>query len=262
MKKLLITFMIAFLTTFGMLNINATNTSTHDFFGDNSALATFQFDNSLVDLGGTYTATANNISYSTGQFNQSVNLSANNALIDTGIPQTDLQNGFSISYWVYFNSLSTNMGVFGDHNDQGVNPQGIIGHQLFNNRPVFGLGDGDFNVLTITPTQQTQVWDHYVMTFNGSSFSVYKNNVFQGTVNSGFVPNSNNLLIGRTYDLSNRYLDGLVDQYRVFDRSLSSTEVSQLYNEDLPTINYPLSVNIDSNYGDYLDRYSDSISRR
>lgn len=79
-------------------------------------------------------------------------------------------------------------------------------------------------------------WYYIVMTWDGSDgyVKVYINNVYKGAVYSGNFENplhsvTSTLTIGGQIGFS-RYFDGIIDEVGIWNRSLSTAEISQLYN--------------------------------
>jgi len=76
-------------------------------------------------------------------------------------------------------------------------------------------------------------WYHIVMTYDGSFLRSYVDGVNDGTLSytgniriSGFP-----LLIGR-YGNPHSTFRGMIDDVRIYNRALSTTEIQQLYHED------------------------------
>lgn len=93
-------------------------------------------------------------------------------------------------------------------------------------------------------------WVHVAMTYNGSVKSIYKNGVLIGT-QTGFGSISPTQVIGVGFaaDLNGEYLDGKIDEFRIWNRSLSQAEVLNYMNCN-PPINEPgLYVRYDFNQG-------------
>jgi len=75
-----------------------------------------------------------------------------------------------------------------------------------------------------------------VITYDNSTkqFKGYVDNVLINTLTiTGFTPLGNYGSIGSRIGSggANQFLDGSIDQVRIFDRALTSGEVTQLYNE-------------------------------
>jgi hypothetical protein len=83
----------------------------------------------------------------------------------------------------------------------------------------------------------TRRWYHVAMTYDGntSTSKLYVDGIsvsFSSNACSGsgaFVPNSSNLYIG-ALNTGSSYLKGTLDDVRIYNRALSATEITQLYN--------------------------------
>lgn len=92
---------------------------------------------------------------------------------------------------------------------------------------------------TITPG----IWDHYCTTFEGStSIAIYKNGTKiidrVSSVQSAITTSSSPIEIGRTGHNTQAYLNASLDDLRIYNRVLSSTEIQQLHDMGL-TCNAP-----------------------
>lgn len=78
---------------------------------------------------------------------------------------------------------------------------------------------------------QKGTWQHYVVTSNGSSATAYRNATEELNFSSTGIP-EDGLFIGGFYTNNgdNEYTDGVIDDVRVYNRSLSETEIESLYN--------------------------------
>jgi hypothetical protein len=83
------------------------------------------------------------------------------------------------------------------------------------------------------PILATSTWYHAVMTYNGSTVTLYINGSLytstSATGNISYVSNSN-LNIGRKNSGDGEYISGKFPIARVYNRALSATEVAQNYN--------------------------------
>jgi hypothetical protein len=75
-------------------------------------------------------------------------------------------------------------------------------------------------------------WYTVVYTSDGTTGSIYVNNVLQGTVTNSsyhFTPNADDLFFGRLNDSQYPYwFNGLIDEIRIYNRALSPSEINQL----------------------------------
>jgi hypothetical protein len=148
------------------------------------------------------------------------------------IPIDKLTNTFSLSVWLYLDDLSTSYRwVFGNWSsttqdlyimirDTGkieVNPDGNNGTVEFGSSGAF----------------TTNTWHHLAVSMDAGTYTVYLDGSSLGsgsTTNTTF-DNGYNYQIGKTPNSSINEWSGKIDQFRLFDKALSSSEVTTLYGE-------------------------------
>lgn len=131
---------------------------------------------------------------------------------------------FSIEFWAQRSEINKyGMVLFMGSNATG---QGLNIPIMDNNKVRFSFYGTDFDSnITIVDTD----WHHFAMTYNhaNGAYSIYidgaldKSGVF-GTTFTG----SNAMLIGRQLDNGSRFFKGKLDEFRIWDRALSSTEIN------------------------------------
>jgi hypothetical protein len=106
------------------------------------------------------------------------------------------------------------------------------------------LRAGDFNALSWRSTSSGTgtnfnnfftgfigTWVHVVVVVSGTNATAYRNGVSQGTVSIGSRSNSSlDVFIGKRSGAA-FYFQGSIDDVRIWNRALSSSEVTALYNE-------------------------------
>ena len=80
----------------------------------------------------------------------------------------------------------------------------------------------------------TGLWNHVVVTFNGSIIRFYINGVQIGSkIRSGsLIDNSNDLSIG-SYNFASGFFNGLIDEVRIYAEALPTTEIQKHYTQGL-----------------------------
>ena len=163
-----------------------------------------------------------------------------------GIGRT-LGNGFSelsISAWVKYSSSPGNQywpiisksGSLGDSFDlQNMRSGGSSngGELYFNVR----TQNGSFNAFSgVIPS--TNVWYNVVGTYNGSEVKIYINNSLKGTLTATGIINTNNsqVYIGDSgHGGYSAMFKGIMSNISVWDTGLTSSQVTEIYNEGLPS---------------------------
>lgn len=73
-------------------------------------------------------------------------------------------------------------------------------------------------------------WTNFTITVSSNVMSLYINSIFYGSVTLTSRWNANAYLNIGTYDATGSYLKGKIPNFKVYNKSLSSTEISQNYN--------------------------------
>lgn len=145
----------------------------------------------------------------------------------------------SVSVWVEPENSSL---VGGFSSTMLSTGQWIMNFNRFNTPSVdghfFGFMDGtsgDNNLSNWVGPVTAQTWVHLVMTNNGSTTSLYINGNLESTFpeNFLFTDNAYDLYLGvRGYgnNAPNDYFDGKMDEFQIFGKALSQTEIDSLYN--------------------------------
>lgn len=128
--------------------------------------------------------------------------------------------GSSGDYYAFAAGVTSSMGmgvVFGDQRPW----------------PTINGGSGSpSSVLTCGYTQDAQAWVHKVVVWTGSQYDIYINGTKCGTHEKTDVINtsSSGLFLGGQSTSTGSELDGEIDDFAIWSRALSDTEVAALYN--------------------------------
>lgn len=208
-----------------------------DFFGDGSNIATYLFDGNVKDENLTYNGTATNITYGAGKFGQAAVFNGTSSYINTGYKTPTTQGKLTVSYWVYLNTPTTS-------------PGSIYGTSEYTNI-YCSITAGRIEVASLQPTlyyypktKLVQGWNHIVVHHTTIPI-LYINNqlvTHSSTNNSIGVNLSRDLWFGR---VGNGYGSPTIDNVRIFNRALTNTEVSALYN-NVPN---PIIISDDTKQG-------------
>ncbi len=208
-------------------------------------LAYYKMDNSAEDEKGSYDGTESNIEYRFGRYGQAAKFPAlASSYIDTGI--TSLGSDFSLSFWFnpdYIDGSSGYRAPLGKYYSGSGDAELLL---TFNDNGtvatyVYYGGGVSSNVSSVHPnTVSNGNWYHYCITWeNGVQLKTYLNNVAATTTtsqtkNTNTVPLYIGALDNRAagYSTFNSYAwSGFIDQVRLFSSALTSSQVTELYNE-------------------------------
>jgi hypothetical protein len=136
---------------------------------------------------------------------------------------------FSISFWFNADTVNDNDGVIYIGNFTGS--QGEFNIHLGASNLMQTLFDGGAKSSGFAMTDTTN-WHHYAMSYNGSNYTIWLDNVkkfdavaYNATLNFTGLK----MVLGGYYD--NRFLyNGALDEVGVWNKALSASEVSDLYN--------------------------------
>jgi len=230
-----------------LINTNAgggcTNTvDLYNPFPDGGGLALYQLNGNATDVSGNYDGTATNVTYGTGVFGQAGVFNGTSSYINLGGSIISANSSFSISHWVKFDNVSTTSGDRSIHIGNSGDPSGISIF-VFNSILYLRIVDSTNTLHDITYSPSNNVWYNLVITYDNSTkqFKGYVDNVLIGTKTiSAFTPLGNYGAIGSRIGSggANQFLQGSIDQVRIFNRALRPYEVEALYTEEYctPTI--------------------------
>jgi hypothetical protein len=217
---------------------------TLDILGDGSCIATYQLDGNANDLSGNYSGTPTNVSYGVGEFDLAGVFNGSSSQIvlpnsTQGIGDTTA----SFSFWVKPNSLGSGYGLvcFFTQNDWVE-----IRYNSSNEFVIYPARQSNNTYIGFSPVVRTpNQWYNIVITRDSSvpNIKLYidgslieTNTTWNGTLTTANTPNT----IGSNSVGSTLYFNGSIDQVRIFNKALNSTEVTTLYNETACTIPNPI----------------------
>jgi len=139
---------------------------------------------------------------------------------------------FSISMWINADSITANRRVF-DMKEASQN-RGIRAYFNGTSLVTNVYDDTTSSSVTTTGITTSAGWQHLVITSNSTGdLIVYIDNTNKGTDSTGgamVAPTDGKLLYICQSGSSGDYFDGLMDEVGIWNRALSSTEVTSLYN--------------------------------
>lgn len=163
---------------------------------------------------------------------QSINVSDSNTL--------DLTN-LTISAWVKTDSLGALRTIVakGETTSSKSLPYALM---LSSGNLLYGtIGNTiSYKDLTGVTALTTNTWYHVAMTVNNTDMTLYLNGVSDKTTTKTVVPfnSANQLVIGGIFKTGVLYFwNGTIDEVKIYNRSLSTTEISALYNQGDKYIN-------------------------
>jgi hypothetical protein len=220
-------------------------TDTLQVLGDSSCVATYRFENDETDLSGNYDATGAAIQYAAGRYGQAASYDGSNSKVSIsalGFLTGDVD--FSVSMWVKFDNVSGDKCLFA----QGANAGTFqaTGYIVRGNNQVYHNNYGAADFFSGSFTFSADVWTHIAFSYNSTSnvHTMYINGSSAGTLTKEIALQSNNTggCIGAD-QLGGTKFKGEIDQTRIFNKTLSASEVTTLYNENSLIASYRFEGN-------------------
>ena len=224
------------------------------------AFAVYKFEDNANDVTGSFNGTANSITYAAGKFNKAAVFNGTTGDID--LPSTIESTTMSVSLWVYLdNNAPTNEVLIDFDNGYALNfpaaASGKLAAQWANSNANHTLSNA-----ALSDSQ----WYHVVANFRSGATDLYIDGVKQttgGTAADYLTASTNTIGSRRTGE----FLDGMVDQTRMFQYALTQTQVTELYNEttaDNDNVSYGAKpntiVSVNANAGFSIVEFTTPVS--
>lgn len=182
----------------------------------NSSLNNYGAASSIVD------ATYGNVASFTGATNSYLGLTTTPSAIQGSSPRT-------FSLWV---NRSSNTDTRNDTRilfANGEIPDRLQVYFSTFNRLVVNYHTG---VIVVTDSFTTNVWYNIVVTYDGTTLSVYNNGVFLDSNSVVLTTSSSQLTIGFDITASTIYIfEGEMSDFRIYDGALDANEIASLYSD-------------------------------
>jgi hypothetical protein len=184
-----------------------------------------------------------------GKIGQALGFNGTSQYVDVSTVPT-ASNPLSVSAWVYptsFSQSSFGGGVGGtiiDENEGGGSAGWLLGINNSNRIWFWPSGGGD---IFSTDTVPLNRWTHVVATYDGTKLRLYINGKLDSTQTMTTPQGSASFFrIGKRSWITG-FWKGSLDDVRIYNRALSTSEVTQLYRSTSSTINKTVNIpNIDN----------------
>ena len=202
-----------------------------NLFGDGSGVALYQLNSNADDSSGNYNGTANDVTYVSGYINNAGSFNGSSSYIQSNTRLGLSSNPtHSVSFWINFSGTANqNLYLFGagttNFTHSGIYIDTALGR-------IYHQNNGNAELITNISWSISE-WHHIVFTYNSSNsaMELYLDGASVSTATRTLNIASSEFTIGRWSGYNNSYVNGLIDQFRVFNKEVTSTEVTTLYNE-------------------------------
>ena len=212
--------------------------NTADFPSGATAVAHYPLDNSSEDNKGTNDGTDSNIEYRFGRFGQAAVFNGSSSKIELPSALSDgaTTDATCISFWFNVGAEVTSsttgneiMQFAGDSTKTGKIALGSTSGHM--SGETFSVTSNVTGTYTYSQTNIPAGWNHAVVQWNSSSvkWDIYINSIQHTTYTVGTQAQRKFKL--KFGNRSSVYYTGSLDQVRIFSTALSSSQVTELYNE-------------------------------
>jgi len=181
------------------------------------------------------------LTYATGKIGNAFNFNGTNSYVNLGNDKFNFTGNFSISGWIYLNTVSGNQGILS--NLSFVSPNISNGFLLLmrNQKLSFELyqNNNTYTPITSTANLNSSTWYHIsIVRVASQSTKIYINGILDNSNSSTYNPTySSSIPIPSTigawkYDSTNvaQYTNGRIDALNVWQKELTQEEITDLYN--------------------------------
>jgi len=216
----------------------ACTTDTLQILGDTSCIATYRLNGDATDLSGNYNGTATSVTYVAGQFGDAGSFNGSSSYIDTNYTPAAIST-HSVSIWFKTDISAVRRGLFSDFSSAGTGYSTRLNLGISAlNKFEFVIGNGtdawtDTTTINALP-YLNGVWNNVVLVISGTSVKLYANDSLIANLTSTIAAGTagtQSISLGRPGDYNGLYFNGSIDQVRIFNKAISASEVTTLYNE-------------------------------
>ncbi len=148
----------------------------------------------------------------------------------------DLSNGHTFSFWINPSTNISSQNVALVSNWDGASTPITI--DLTSTRKIQYMLNGFAanNILESNTTLQANTWYHIMATWDKGEMKLYINNQLDNSKSftTPLISNTNLFYVGQKKDLSNSFYTGLFDDFKVYNRAISDSEMNFIYNQSAP----------------------------
>ncbi|WP_448569339.1 tandem-95 repeat protein [Thalassotalea ganghwensis] len=201
-------------------------------------VAHYAFENNLDDSQGSNNSLASSaITYASGQVGSAAVFNGSSSYTEV---TRMVQNDFSIGFWIKTTSTGADPSAWAGIGIVTADEAGYVDDYavsiVSNGKLGFGVGDtGGYVTATSLTSINDNSWHHIVVTRSQSSgeMNVYVDNVLEATQTgtTAILDDKATIQIGAMNLTPSNFLNGSLDHIKIYSRVLTSTDVTELYND-------------------------------
>ena len=212
---------------------------------DNGLVANYKFENNFLDSKGTYNILGHGASFTTGKIGSALSLNGNNSYVTLFNAFNQGTDSFSITAWINPSLIDSERNIIRKGlSDAGTPSNSGYGLVILGNKLLAQIRDDKkAAILTYNAGALLNKFSHVAMTIDRSSntMSLFINGELVNSSSIEGIGNINTdlyLSIGAldrsptaSSPLVSGYFKGLIDELRIYNRALSSSEIKQVSQE-------------------------------
>jgi len=201
---------------------------------NNNLIATYKGENNVNDSLGTYNGVAQGgLTYVTGKSGNAFQFNGTNAYVQLPNNSFNFTDNFSVSMWVNFQSMAWQNGQLIDNACFGaIGTTGWRLYYLYGSLGFYNYRDNQLVYIETNQLNQANVWYHITATLGSSGMKLYLNGLLVASSATSQKPNylyTVNTTLGSNKGY-NQFTTCTMDEVNIWNKELTSNEVSALYN--------------------------------
>jgi len=196
----------------------------------------YQFNGNTTDSGSSPQngTLVNGPTYVTGRNGQAVDINGGTQHVSLGSGIVNGLTNFTIATWVKIDTTAAWRRIFDFGSNTTVNMFLVPNAGSTVRFAITTGGNGAEQQINASPALPTGVWKHVAVTRNGNTGTLYIDGVQVGqntnmTLSPSNMGSTTNNWIGRSQYSGDSYLDGQIDQFRIYNRALTAAEILALF---------------------------------
>ncbi len=157
-----------------------------------------------------------------GRYGRALSFDGTNDILFADNPFDPTSNTFTAALWFNVGSFAGIEGLIGQQNSNGEGSNWLY----VSNTGVFrsAFGGGDFGSQTVS----ADTWHHAALTYDGNTATIYLDGVAAGSRAATSPNDDGQIVLGASWEETDFFLSGKLDDVVVYDRVLSSAELATL----------------------------------
>lgn len=203
---------------------------------NNGLFAVYNAENNTNDSFGSNNGTAQGgLTYTTGKINQSFLGNGTNAYVSLPVDQYNFTSDFTISAWINANTTSGNQMIFSNLMYNGGSRKGYILSTIGDKIEAWLVNQPTYSQYIVSSTSITSAtWYNVCLVRQTGNLFLYVNNTLWASdltpITLGYVSTSPSIGAYTNGLPISRYFNGKIDAVTLWNRALTTTELTELYN--------------------------------